>query len=456
MLFFAAVGISSSLKSKKTTQDYLLAGQDVKPWLAALSAVATNNSGYMFIGMIGYTYLVGLSSIWIMFGWIFGDYVMSLFVHKNLRHITQQRKALSFAHVLSSWHGTDYKKLRMLSGLITVIFLSVYAAAQLKAGSKALHVMLGWQYYVGAIMGAFIVLLYCFSGGIRASIWADAAQSFVMIGAMAILFFYAIGDAGGWSSFIDKMQHVSPNYLNILVSDYGSPYFATVLFIAGWLFAGFGVVGQPHIMIRFMTVDKPDNMKKATNYYYAWYVAFSILTIGVGLAARVIIPSAADFDAELALPTLSTQLLPEILVGLVLAGLFAATISTADSQILSCCASLTNDFTKKKAGYLVTKLGTLGVTSFALTIALVGSNSVFDLVVVSWSALASAFAPLLFTYALGKKVSENLAIAMMIAGLLALFLWRYFGLNALIYEAAPGVLMGLLVYYCSVLCVKLS
>ncbi len=157
LLIFVIIGVSSTLKSKKSNSDYLLAGHDIPPWLAALSAVATNNSGYMFIGLIGFTYTTGLQSIWIMFGWIFGDLIMARFVHRKLRETTESRKLLSFGGVLSRWHGTDFRKLRLLVGLITVTFLGIYAAAQFKAGSKALHVLFGWDYSSGAIIGAVIV-----------------------------------------------------------------------------------------------------------------------------------------------------------------------------------------------------------------------------------------------------------------------------------------------------------
>ncbi|MBT7668496.1 MAG: sodium/proline symporter, partial [Bdellovibrionales bacterium] len=119
LLIFVLIGVSSTFKSKKSNSDYLMAGHDIPPWLAALSAIATNNSGYMFIGMIGYTYTSGLQSIWLMIGWILGDLVISFFVHKKLRIITGKENLLSFGGVLSRWqHGTDFRKLRMLVGVI--------------------------------------------------------------------------------------------------------------------------------------------------------------------------------------------------------------------------------------------------------------------------------------------------------------------------------------------------
>lgn len=448
LLLFVIIGILSTIKNRHTSVDYLLADHSVKPWLVALSAVATNNSGYMFVGMIGYTYLEGLSSIWLMIGWIFGDFLASAFIHKRLRVATEREKVLSFAGVLSKWNGTDYRLLRLVGGVITVAFLGTYAAAQLNAGSKALHVLFQWDYSVGAIIGAVMVLLYCFAGGIRASIWTDAAQSFVMISAMGILFFVAVSEIGGAHRFFAELNTVSPTYMSLFPSNLPiGGITGPLLFVFGWILAGFAVIGQPHIMVRFMAMDKPENMNRVRLYYYSWYSAFFILTILVGLAARLLIPETTNFDAELALPKLAQQLLPEELVGLILAGLFAATMSTADSQILSCSAAITRDFTGgRKTSYVMTKLSTVFVVVVALGIALSGSESVFSLVLIAWSALASAFAPLLTVYALGGKPSERLALAMMFIGLGTMLLWRYFGLGFIIYEVAPGMIAGLLPY----------
>jgi sodium/proline symporter len=249
-------------------------------------------------------------------------------------------------------------------------------------------------------------------------------------------------------AFGHALQHVSPTYMQLFPPDL--PFGAIsgpLLFVAGWMFAGYGVVGQPHIMVRFMTMDNPQNINRVRLYYYSWYAAFYTLTILAALSARLLLPQTTSFDAELALPTLALQLLPEVFVGLILAGLFAATMSTADSQILSCSAAITRDFAfGKKRSYLVTKLATVGVTAIALVIALSGNESVFSLVLIAWSALACAFAPLLTVYALGGKPSETLALTMMVTGLGAMLMWRYLGLSETMYEIAPGILAGLLPY----------
>ena len=136
---FVLVGVLSYGHSRPDRRNYLLADQNVKPWLVGLSAVATNNSGYMFIGVIGYTYVTGLPATWLMFGWIVGDFVASHFVHRRLREATTARVGDTFPGVLSRWHGTDHAWVRHIGGVVTVLFLGTYAAAQLTAGSKALH-----------------------------------------------------------------------------------------------------------------------------------------------------------------------------------------------------------------------------------------------------------------------------------------------------------------------------
>lgn len=449
LAIFIGIGLLSARKSKGNTEDYLLAGSSVKPWLVALSAVATNNSGYMFIGMIGFTYTSGLSSIWLMIGWIFGDFIASMFIHKKLRMATGKRKLLSFGGAISFWHGEDLKKLRFFVGLITLIFLCVYAAAQFKAGSKALHVLFGWDYSTGAIIGSVMVFLYCMAGGIRASIWTDAAQSFVMIIAMAMLFFVGVDQVGGYSQFVTKLDALSPTYLNLFPEHLSATPGMTgaLLFVLGWVFAGFGVVGQPHIMIRFMTMDNSENINKVRAYYYSWFSAFYLVTIGVGMLARLLLPANGTFDPELALPTLANNLLPEVLVGVVLAGLFSATMSTADSQILSCSAALTQDILpKNKSTYLITKLSTVIVTCIALGFALFGSSNVFELVLIAWSVLAACFGPILFLYSFNIKIKESVALAMLFAGFVVTVAWKALGWGDVIYEIAPGMIAPLIVY----------
>jgi sodium/proline symporter len=206
-------------------------------------------------------------------------------------------------------------------------------------------------------------------------------------------------------------------------------------------------VGQPHIMVRVMAIDSAENMASARRVYVIWNVLFSISAVGVGLAARLLLTEKAGFDPELAMPTLSLQLLHPALVGLVLAGLFAATMSTADSQVLSCSAALTQDLLPRPAAsHYYNKAGTLVVTAIVLTLALKGS-SVFSLVVLAWSSLAASLGPLLVIRCFDRGITTNTAIAMMLGGLLSVLGWKYgLGYGAGLYEALPGMLAGFAIY----------
>ena len=448
LIGFTLIGLASLIRSRGTRHDYYLADSSVSPWLVGLSAVATNNSGYMFIGVIGYTYATGLASIWLMLGWITGDFIASLFVHSRLREATQSSHEVSYAGVLSAWYGANNARLQRLIGVISLIFLMAYAGAQLVAGGKALQVLFDWPSWLGAVLGAVIVSLYCFAGGIRASIWTDAAQSMVMLVAMALLFVVAVQSLGGVDQAIAEMQMVE-GFLDWFPKQLALPGLAgAVLFAVSWLFAGFSVIGQPHVMVRFMALNDSGQMRQARVWYYLWFTTFYCLATGVGMLSRIYLADSGSFDAELALPTMAIQLLPPVWVGLILAGIFAATMSTADSLVLSCSATVTHDLLPHNIERpLLIKLVTIAITGCALLLALANNQSVFSLVIMSWSALASAFAPLLVALCWGRKPTQTLSIVAVLAGLTTALLWRYLGWHEMLYEGLPGILVGLTIIY---------
>ncbi len=445
LLSFVLVGLYSATRRRSTTEDYLLASRDVSPWLTALSAAATNNSGYMFIGLIGWTYSVGISAMWLMVGWISGDYLAWWFVHRRLRDRSQREGRQTIPTFLGEGLPGGGAWVVRSSALITLVFLGIYAAAQLKAGSKALQVLFGWDIAAGIVIGAVIVLLYCLFGGIRASIWTDALQSIVMIGSMSVLVLIAAARTGGFGGLWAALAAIDPALVDPIPRDLR---FGFAAYLLGWIAAGIGVVGQPHIMVRAMAIDSAASIRRARTIYVLWYAAFSAICVTCGLAARVLLRPGAGFDPELALPLLSTDLLPPVLIGLILAGLFAATMSTADSQILSCSAALTQDLVPRWRGsYWIAKAGTLVVTLAVATIALSGSANVFALVVLAWSALASALGPLLIVRSFGLPVDGRAALGMMIGGLACMLVWRFgLGWSYSLYEVLPGMAGGLVFY----------
>lgn len=448
MVLFLGVGLYACLHSHHSHRDYLLASQKTPPWLAGLSAGATCNSGYMFTGLIGFAYLVGLPSIWLGLGMILGDMVASSFIHRRLRTVTAVGHAETYAGILSHWNGTDFRVYRHLAGFVSLIFLSTYAAAQLVAGGKALHVLFGWEEFIGILLGAAVVASYCWAGGIRASIWTDALQSIVMMVAMVVLLVVALDSVGGIASAWAALDAVSPTHLDLAPPDTGIGALGPLLFGLGWVVAGFCVVGQPHIMVRFMSLDRPENTNKARLYYYTWTILFSLVANAVGLLTRILLPPDIVFDAELALPTVALDLLPGILVGVVIAGMFAATLSTADSLILSCAANLTDDFAPEdRLPLFIVRGGTLLMTGVALAIALSGDQSVFTLVILAWSMMGAVFAPLITVYALGGRPNQPLAIAMLVSAIACVVLWQMTPELSLYFKGFLGFLVGLAVYW---------
>ncbi len=447
LLIFVVVGLSAIRKSRGHRQDYYVASRSMSAWLVGLSAVATNNSGYMFIGVIGYTYATGLASVWLMVGWILGDFLASLLIHRRIREHAEVSGEVSYLGLLSHWGGVRYKIFQRIAAVISMVLLLAYAGAQLVAGGKALHVLFDWPLWSGAVLGSILVAAYCFAGGIRASIWTDAVQSVVMITAMAALLLVATANAGGVEAAVEQMDRVQ-GFMDWFPKDLVLPgIMGGVLFALSWMFAGLSVAGQPHIMIRFMTLKHPQQMNWVRVWYYSWFGLFYAMTTAVGMLCRIYLPDAGSFDQELALPIMAQKLFPPVLVGLVLAGIFAATLSTADSLILSCSSAFTHDLLPHRIENLkLLKLTTICMTILALFWALTNSQSVFALVILAWSGMASAYVPLLLVWVMGRKPSQGLAIGMMISGLLAALFWRWLGWQDAVYEGMPGILCGLSIY----------
>lgn len=451
---FVVIGISSARARKNTTDDYLLAGRNVPPWLAALSAVATNMSGFMFIGQIAYTYRVGIESIWMMIGWIIGDLAAWSLVHPRVRRESEQMKVATLPALLGTTRHAEKRIIIVLGGLMTLVLLGVYAAAQLKAGSTALQTLFGWQPQIGAVTGAVIVVLYCFSGGIRASIWTDMAQSIVMMLAMATLLIAASFEVGSPSDVWSNLKAQDPELVNWFPRDLK---FGFAMYLLGMTFGGFGVIGQPHILVRFMAIRSVDEIQQAKLIYFLWYIPFFGVCIAVGLYARAYMPDLLNVPltegmsesqaTELAMPEMARRLLPDVLMGLTLAGLFSATMSTADSQILVCSGAITQDINPVwKESYIASKVATLAVTGLALSVALFSGQGVFSLVLVAWSALGAGLGPPLLLRLLGIQLSSLTMFLMMTAGVGMVIAWLKIGYEGYIFELLPGMAASFLMW----------
>ena len=453
---FLLVGLRAGAVRRKTTDDYLLAGRQVHPWLVGFAAASTNNSGFMFIGLIGATVHSGLSAMWLMVGWIVGDYLAWRSIHRRLRERSAELDARSVPGFVASGLRQSMPMVRILSAALILVFLSSYAAAQFTAGSKGLEALLGWPRTAGILIGFSLLLMYCFNGGLRASIWVNAAQSLVMIGGVMLLLAVALYQIGGLGALWSKLESLDPRYVDWRPQglEFGFP-----AYMLSWIAAGAGAIGQPHLMTIVMTIDSGESVYRARRVYFVWYWLFSACCILTGLCCRVWLNDAliAGYDAEMSLPRMASELLPGALVGIVLGGLFAATLSTADTQIHCSSAALTQDlFPAWGRTYAGTRTGMLVMAVIVVLIALSEPASVFELVVLSWSCLAAAIGPILAAQTLRWRLTDGVGSAMILGGIGTALFWRYgLKLSASMYEVLPGMLAGFAIYGAARLCVPM-
>ncbi len=438
------IGLSSARQAKASAADYFVASRSVPPWLVGLSAVATNNSGYMFIGLIGYTYAVGIQSVWLMVGWIAGDLIGSKVAHERMRDEAERVHANGIISLLARWGDTRNRSWQVLAALVSVAFLSTYAAAQISAGGKALEGMLDIPMAIGMGMVALVVIAYSIAGGMRASIWTDAVQSVLMVVSMVVLLLAAVNHLGGLQAVFQQAGAID-GFLNPSPTNLDVPGFIGPLaFVVGWMFAGAAALGQPHIVSRFLALQNTRQMNQVRLWYYGYYLLFYCFATAVGLLSRLYFGESSGFDPEMALPNMARDLLPPWLAGLMLAGIFAATMSTADSLVLSCSSALTQDLPRHSSeNRWLLKAATGFTTIFALGIGLWSEQSVFSLVVWAWGTLGAAFVPILIWQVLGAKLNSLAMLVMSSTGVLATVAWKFYGFPNTIYEGAVGMFSAL-------------
>ncbi len=434
------IGLSSARQAKASAADYFVASRSVPPWLVGLSAVATNNSGYMFIGLIGYTYAVGIQSVWLMVGWIAGDLIGSKVAHERMRDEAERVHANGIISLLARWGDTRNRSWQILAALVSVAFLCTYAAAQISAGGKALEGMLDIPMAIGMGMVALVVIAYSIAGGMRASIWTDAVQSLLMVVSMVVLLIAAVNHLGGLRAVFQQAGAID-GFLNPRPTNLDLPGFIGPLaFVVGWMFAGAAALGQPHIVSRFLALQNTRQMNQVRWWYYSYYLLFYCFATAVGLLSRLYFGESTGFDPEMALPNMARDLLPPWLAGLMLAGIFAATMSTADSLVLSCSSALTQDLPRNPSeNRWLLKAATGFTTLFALGIGLWSEQSVFSLVVWAWGTLGAAFVPILIWQVLGAKLNSWAMLCMSSTGVLTTVAWKFFGFPNTVYEGAVGM-----------------
>tara|TARA_X000000950_G_scaffold11747_1_gene12710 strand:- start:4120 stop:5583 length:1464 start_codon:yes stop_codon:yes gene_type:complete len=441
---FTLVGVTASFFKKNNIDDYFLASRDVPSWMVALSYGATISSGATFIGFAGLAYSTGIMAFFVVAGLTVGDHLGWLIAGHKIRRKAEDTGARTYPSLIGKLiDGRDYQVVILLVAIMTVIFMGMFCSAQLVAGAKVGVVLFGWDYNLFILAGAAVLLAYCWAGGIRASIWTDTVQSVMIFVSLAVLVYVALDDIGGLYGLYNSLHAIDPALVNPFQSKF------IVLFLS-WIAFGVGVLGQPYLMVRHMVAKSDESLVAARRIYLCWRWAVLVLAILVGCIARVLIPiDDGGFDAELSIPALWQNLLPPAFVGFLVAGLFSATMSTADSLLLSASSALTQHiFPQLRDSYKLARIGTVVVICLVVMIAFLAGDNVLSLVVLAWGWMGSAVAPLVIICLFGGQPGQRQAITIMAAGFGMTVFWRYgLNLNAALIDIVPGMVTGFAVYF---------
>ncbi len=442
---FTLLGVAAGFWSKKNVTDYLLASRDIPAWMVGLSFGATISSGATFIGFAGLAYHSGITAIYTVAGLMIGDYIGWRIAGNKIRQVSCEKKLHTYSSLIGKLGDREMPKITFISSILTVIFMGTYCAAQLVAGAKVGAALFDWNFTAFVLIGAGVLLAYCWAGGIRASIWTDAAQALIILFSLLVLIVAGLAKIGGFEEMWAQLTAIDPSLTN--------PFQVTLLSAAaGWFFFGIGILGQPQLMVRHMVARCDADITAARRIYMGWRIAVLALAVLSGLIGRILIPTTEVFDPELSIPLLWQDLLPPVLVGLLIAGLFSATMSTADSLLLSASSAMTQHIIPQFApqwrnSYFFARLGTVVIIALIVVIAMMATKGVLSLVIIAWAGMSSAIVPFVILQLLGFRVTQKQALIMMVSGFGVMALWRYgLGWHTVLLDLVPGMMTGFAVY----------
>jgi sodium/proline symporter len=452
LAFMLAIG-SHFYKKNESLSDYLLGDRQLNKWVAAMSAQASDMSGWLLLGLPGYAYLQGLEASWIALGLAVGTYLNWRFVARRLRCYTELAgNAITLPDYFANrFHDTD-RLLRTLSAVFILVFFLIYTASGFVAGAKLFESVFGLPYRSALLIGVVVIISYTALGGFMAVSWTDFFQGIIMFFAIISVPLLAVHATGGFSETITQLQAVDAGYLNLFTNAGGQPLAAIpILSLMAW---GLGYFGQPHILARFMAVRSAEEIKPARRIAMAWVLISLACALLVGLLGRIYLPETlAAADSEKIFMLLVDRLTHPVLGGILLAAVLAAIMSTADSQLLVTSSALTEDLYRvivrpsasEKELVWVSRGTVIGVAAIACGIALNPENSVLDLVAYAWAGFGATFGPLVILSLYWKRMTRNGAIAGIIGGGITVLIWKQLegGIFDL-YEIVPGFLISIL------------
>lgn len=446
-----------SFKNTQEFQDYILGGRKLGKWATALSAQASDMSGWLLLGLPSAAYLAGVEAGWIAVGLGIGTYANWKIVAKRLRIYTEKTgNALTLPEYFKARFEDKSNLLSLVPALVIIAFFTVYTSAQFSTGAKLFEMLLGIPYQTALVLGCLVIIGYTFLGGFFAVSITDVIQGMLMFFALIIVPFVAIAEMGGFAVVGGKLAAVDPNFLSMFQAT-GSAGMVPILSIITNLAWGLGYFGQPHILVRFMAIKEPNDLKYSRRIATVWVTITLIASIAVGVLGRVFFAQALT-DSEQVFMHMSDLLFPAAIAGVFLAAILAASMSTADSQLLVTAASIAEDvyrpfFDKKASDKKLLNVGRISVAVIALVamfIAFDPNSSVFGLVSNAWAGLGAAFGPVVLLSLFWKRMNRIGAAAGMISGAVVVAVW-----NALesalpntdifsLYELLPAFLISLL------------
>ncbi|MBQ3546510.1 MAG: sodium/proline symporter PutP [Lachnospiraceae bacterium] len=460
---------ASFMKKNKTSEDYFLGGRQIGGWVAALSAQASDMSGWLLMGLPGSIYAVGTGEIWVAVGLFIGTVCNWVFVASRLRKYTiRANNALTFPAYLENRFYDKKKILLVISSVVVVVFFLVYTASALAAGGKLFNSVFGIDYNIALTIGVVVILVYTFMGGFLAVCTTDFIQGMLMlVGLLTVpLVALAIVKPSELSGLLADSGVNADNFLNPL--KYGDENISAVSIISG-LAWGLGYFGMPHILVRFMAVKSEKELKKSKVIAIVWVALSLVFACIIGIVGRAYLFSkdimledgnAENVFIEMIKEVFNSDIAIPFIGGLFLCGILAAIMSTADSQLLVTASSVSEDIYRgvvnpkadSKKVLLVSRITVIVVAALAFLIAWNPNSSIMKLVSNAWAGLGAAFGPVILLSLYWKRINLQGAIAGMLSGGLTVIIWDYIplikgdtiGTVTKLYSLAPGFAISLI------------
>lgn len=436
---------------KKTTniEGYILGERGLGSWVTALSAQASDMSGWLLMGLPGAVYLGGMVNAWIAVGLFIGTVLNWTCVSARLRSYTQMTDTLTLSSFFERRFDDPTSLLRVGSSVIILIFFTIYSSSALVAAGKLFESVFQVDYKVAVFTGTAVIMAYTFLGGFLAVCWTDFFQGSLMFLAILVVPMLGTMSNGGISAIEADMAAKS---ISTSLFHDGSGQTLSIVAVISTMAWGLGYFGQPHILARFMGITSVKEIPKATVIAVTWVFISLAGAVIIGMVAIPMFDGLTGGDQEKVFIYMIAKLFNPWVGGILLAAILSAIMSTIDSQLLVSSSALTEDIYKKilrreaseKELILVGRLCVLIISVIALSMALSPNKTILDLVAYAWGGFGAAFGPVVLFALYSRKTTWKSALAGMIVGTLVLVFWKHAGLGKTMYEIVPGFAANLL------------